>query len=196
MEKEFKWVIDPAHSEISFKAKHLMITNIKGSFKDFEANVYSTGDDFISADIDIWINPASIDTGNEERDKHLKGPDFFDVEHHKEINFTAHSYEKAETDKYKLTGDLTIKGLTKRVTFEVVFQGMMKDPWGNDKAGFTITGKINRKDWDLNWNTLLEAGGVLVGDEIQISGEVQLVRAAEVFTDVDKNDTSGEATKN
>lgn len=180
METKTKWVIDPAHSEIAFKVKHLMITNIKGVFNEFEASIYTTGDDFMTAEIDFWLNPASVDTGSADRDAHLKSADFFDVENHKEITFTANTYEKVDNDgSYELYGDLTIKGLTNRIKLDVEFGGVMKDPWGNEKAGFSINGTINRKEWGLNWNAALEAGGLLVSDEVRISCEVQLLKSNE-----------------
>lgn len=170
-----KWIIDPAHTEIGFKIKHLMISNVKGVFKTVEANIVTTGSDFMSAEIDVAIDPSSIDTGNADRDKHLKSADFFDVESHPQITFMANTYEVVDNDgSYELYGDLTIKGITKRVKLDVEFGGVMTDPWGSQKAGFTINGKVNRKDWGLNWNTALESGGFLVGDEVRISCEVQL----------------------
>jgi polyisoprenoid-binding protein YceI len=178
MEKE-KWVLDPAHSEIGFKVKHLMITNVKGSFTEFDASIYTTGDDFMSAEIDCWINAASITTGSADRDKHLVSPDFLDVENHKQITFTANTYENVDSDgSYELWGELTIKGISKKIKLDVEFGGVVKDPWGNEKAGFSINGKINRTDWGLTWNAALEAGGVLVGETINISCEVQLMRSA------------------
>jgi len=174
-----KWVIDPAHSEIAFKVKHLMITNVKGVFKEYEASIYTTGNDFMTAEIDFWMNPASVDTGDEKRDAHMKSADFFDVENFKEIRFVGNSYEKAGDDKYILWGDLTIKDITRKIKLDVEFAGTMKDPWGTEKAGFNINGKINRKDWGLNWNAALEAGGVLVSDTVNISCEIQLLKAVE-----------------
>lgn len=172
-----KWGIDPAHSEIGFKVKHLMITNVRGTFKEFDASIYTTGEDFMTSEIDFWLNPASITTGDEKRDAHLKSADFFDVENFKEINFTGDSYENVDKDgSYELYGNLTIKGIKKQIKLDVEFGGVMKDPWGNHKAAFTVNGKINRKDWGLNWNTALEAGGVLVSEDIYISCEVQLVK--------------------
>lgn len=172
-----KWVIDPSHSEIAFKVKHLMITNVKGVFKEFDASIRTTGNDFMTSEIDFFMNPASVDTGDAKRDEHLRGEDFFDVEHHKQITFIGDSYENVDSDgSYELYGNLTIKGITKKIKLDVEFGGVMKDPWGNEKAGFSINGKINRKDWGLTWNAALEAGGVLVSDEIRISCEVQLVR--------------------
>jgi polyisoprenoid-binding protein YceI len=174
-----KWGIDPSHSEVGFKIKHLMITNVSGSFDEFGASIYTTGEDFMTAEVDFWLDPASINTGDEKRDGHLKSADFFDVENHKQITFTGNTYEKVDNDgSYKLYGDLTIKGITKQVKLDVEFGGIMKDPWGNKKAGFSINGKINRKDWGLNWNAALETGGVLVSDEVRISAEIQLLKQA------------------
>jgi len=172
-----KWGIDPVHSEIGFKVKHLMITNVRGTFKEFDASIYTTGEDFMTSEIDFWLNPASITTGDEKRDAHLKSADFFDVENYKELNFTGDSYENVDKDgSYELFGNLTIKGIKKQVKLDVEFGGVMKDPWGNHKAAFTINGKINRKDWGLNWNAALESGGVLVSEDVYISCEVQLVK--------------------
>ena len=174
-----KWIIDPVHSEIDFKIRHLMITNVKGSFKEFDASIYTTGNDFLTAEVDCWINAASVDTGNEDRDTHVKSADFFDVEQFPQITFKADTYEKVDGDgSFELWGGLTIKGITKKIKLDVEFGGIMKDPWGNEKAGFTINGKINRKDFDLNWNTALETGGVLISDEVKINCEIQLKRGA------------------
>lgn len=172
-----KWVVDPTHSEISFKVKHLMITNVKGEFKEFDASVYTTGKDNMTSDIELRINPASITTGDSQRDAHLKGSDFFDVDNFNQITFSGNSFEKISDGTYILHGDLQMKGVKKPVSLDVEFGGLMKDPWGNEKAGFSVNGKINRKEWGLNWNAALETGGVLVSDEVKISGDVQLVRA-------------------
>ena len=172
-----KWGIDPAHSEIAFKVKHLMITNVKGVFTKFDASIYTTAEDFMTAEIDFWMDPGSVSTGSPDRDGHMKSADFFDVENHKQITFVANTYENVDGDgSYELWGDLTIKGITKRIKLDVEFGGVMKDPWGNHKAGFTINGKINRKDWGLNWNAALETGGVLVSEEVAISCDIQLVK--------------------
>lgn len=176
--EKVKWSIDPAHSEIAFKVKHLMITNVKGVFKEFNATIY-TGEDLVPTELEVSINAASIDTGDANRDGHLKSADFFDTEIYKQIEFKSTSYKKASgKGQYELTGDMTIRGVKKPVKLDVEFEGVMKDPWGNEKAGYTINGIINRKDWGLNWNAALEAGGVLVSDEVKISSEVQLVRQA------------------
>ncbi len=177
MEK-IKWNIDASHSEIDFSVKHLMVAKVRGHFADFDASIYTTGDDFMSAEIDFWLDPASITTGDAARDTHLKGADFFDVEKHKEIHFTANTYENVDEDgSYELYGDLTIKGIKKQIKLDVEFGGVIKDPWGNEKAIFSINGKIKRKDWGLTWNAVLEAGGVVVSEEVTINCEIQLARA-------------------
>lgn len=174
-----KWVIDPSHSEISFKIKHLMISNVKGQFKQFEASIYTTGDDFMSAEIDCWIDISSVDTNDAGRDKHLLSADFFDVENHPQISFISNTVEIVDKDgSYELWGELTIKGIAKKIKLDVEFGGIVKDPWGNEKAVFTINGKVNRKDWGLNWNTALETGGILVGETVNVSCEIQLKRSA------------------
>ena len=172
-----KWGIDPIHSEIGFKVKHLMFANVRGTFKEFDASIYTTGEDFMTAEIDFWVDPASINTGDEKRDEHLKSADFFDVENFKEINFTGNTYTEVDKDgSYELYGDLTIKGIKKQVKFDVEFGGVVKDPWGNEKAIFNVNGKINRKDWGLTWNAALETGGVLVSEDVWISCELQLAK--------------------
>lgn len=178
MTNQTKWSLDQSHSEIDFKLRHLMISNVKGSFKTFDANIYTTDKDFTTAEIDLWIDVASITTGDEKRDEHLKQADFFDVEHHKQITFTSSTIEKAGPDgNHELWGELTIRGITKNVKLQVEFGGIINDPWGNEKAGFTVSGKINRKDWELTWNAALETGGLMVGEEITISCDIQLTNA-------------------
>lgn len=177
MEKQEKsvWVLDPAHSEITFKVKHMMISNVKGNFKTFKVDV--TGDDILKSDIRVSIETATIDTGSDQRDAHLKSADFFDVENHPEMTFQSTSIEEDDDeDEFVMKGLLTIKGISKEVKLEVEFGGVNKDPWGNEKAGYSFEGKINRKDWGLNWNAALEAGGLLVSDEVKISGEIQFVK--------------------
>lgn len=173
-----KWVLDPSHSEISFKVKHLMISNVKGVFGGFNIDLSTNGDDFSTSEISLSIDPSTINTGNADRDAHLKSADFFDVENFKALTFTSEKMEKTGDDEFKLTGDLTIKGVSHKVSLDVEFGGLMTDPWGNHKVGFSLNGKINRKDWGLNWNAALEAGGVLVGEEVKISAEVQFVKQA------------------
>ena len=170
------WIIDPTHSEIAFKVKHLMISNVKGSFNEFSGQLVTDGDDFSTADISFKINPASINTGVSDRDTHLKSADFFDVENFKEITFTNEKITKIGDDQFTLAGNLVIKNVSKQVKLDVEFGGLMTDPWGNEKAGFTLSGKLNRKDFGLNWNAALEAGGVLVGDEIKLNIEIELLK--------------------
>ncbi|MDD4755289.1 MAG: YceI family protein [Prolixibacteraceae bacterium] len=169
-----KWVLDPTHSELTFKVKHLMISNVKGEFKNFTAVIEN--EDFTSGLVKASIETSSVNTNNNERDNHLKSADFFDIEKYPEMTFESTSFLKEDDDKYQLKGLLTIKGISKEVVLDVEFGGINKDPWENQKAGFSFDGKINRKDWGLNWNTTLETGGVLVGDEVKISGEVQFVK--------------------
>lgn len=170
------WAIDPTHSELLFKVKHLMITNVKGEFRSFNASLESVGTDFSKAKVSATIDADSIFTNNTDRDNHLKSADFFDMENHKELTFEGTSFTKLDEDNYQLKGNLTIKGVSKEITLDVEFGGIAKDPWGNEKAGFSLSGKINRKDWGLNWNAALEAGGVMVSDEVRINGEVQFVK--------------------
>ena len=173
-----KWGIDPAHSEIGFKAKHLMITTVTGKFEKFEATAETQGDDFSTAKINFSADIASVNTGSEQRDGHIKGADFFDAEKYPQLKFTSSRFEKVDNTNYKLHGDLTIRDVTKPVHVNVEFSGTAKDPWGNFKAGFVIDGKINRSDFGLGWNVVLEAGGLLVSEEIKIHCEVQFAKQA------------------
>lgn len=173
-----KWVLDPTHSEILFKVKHLMITNVKGEFRKITGEVISNGTDFSQASVNIGIDVSSIFTNDEGRDGHLKSADFFDAEKYKDITFAGTSFKKLDDENFQLKGNLSIKGISKEVTLDVEFGGINKDPWGNEKAGFSVSGKINRKDWDLNWNAALETGGVLVSEEVKINAEVQFVKQA------------------
>jgi len=180
MSNKTKWMIDPIHSEIAFKVRHLMITFVKGEFKEYGASIYTTGNDFLTSEVDFWVNAASVDTGAADRDTHVRSADFLDVENHPQINFSGNTYEKVDDDgSYEMYGDLTIKGITKRIKLDVEFGGVMKDPWGNEKAGFTVNGKIHRGEWDLNWNAPLDSGGVLVGDDVHITCEIQLLKSSE-----------------
>jgi polyisoprenoid-binding protein YceI len=171
-----KWSIDSAHSEIGFKVKHLMISNIRGMFKKFDASIYTTDKDFKTAEIDLWIDVSSISTGDEKRDEHLKSADFFDIQNHKQITFTSSTIEKPDADgNHELWGELTMIGVTKNVKLNAQFGGILKDPWGNEKVGFTVTGKINRSEWGLSWNTAIETGGFMVSDEVAILCEIELI---------------------
>jgi polyisoprenoid-binding protein YceI len=157
-----------------FKVKHLMITNVKGEFKSFTAHI--DHDDFTKSKVSVNIDATSIFTNNTDRDNHLKSADFFDVEQFPVLTFESSSMKKLSDDEFKLTGVLTVKGVSKEITLDVEFGGTNKDPWGNEKAGFSFEAKINRKDWGLNWNAALETGGVLVSDEVKLVGEVQFVK--------------------
>ena len=170
------WVIDPTHSEVHFKIKHLMITNVTGSFNIFQASVQTEEEDFMKAIISFNADVNSISTGNEQRDGHLKSPDFFDTEKFPALTFKATKAENIDNDgSYDLYGDLTIKDVTKNIKLAVEFGGVVKDPYGNTKAGFTINGKINRKDFGLTWSAVTEAGGVVVSDEVRLVAEIQLI---------------------
>lgn len=171
------WNLDPSHSEVTFKVKHMMITNVSGSFTDFNVTASSDGDDFSKANVNFSAKAASVNTGSAQRDGHLQSADFFDAEKYPEITFKSTSVEK-DGDDYKLQGDLTIKDVTKNITLNAEHGGIGKDPYGNIKAGFTVTGKINRKDFGLTWNAALETGGVMVSEEVKINCEIQLVKGA------------------
>lgn len=176
--QETKWVIDPTHSKVSFKVKHLMISNVLGSFREFEGTAVTEGDDFSTAQISFSLNASSIDTEVADRDAHLKSADFFDAENFPKLTFSGNGLKDLGDDLFELTGDLTIKNVTKPVTLQAEFGGVMTDPWGNVKAGFSVSGKINRKDFGLNWNAALEAGGVLVGEEVKLSADIELAKVA------------------
>jgi polyisoprenoid-binding protein YceI len=171
-----KWTLDPTHSELVFKVKHLMITNVKGEFRKFSAEI--DGDDFTKSPISVTIDAASIFTNEDQRDGHLKSADFFDVENYPTLTFKSTSLKQVDDDDYALKGILTIRDVSKEIELDVEFGGVNKDPWGNEKAGFSIKGKINRKDFGLNWNAALETGGVLVSEEVKITAEVQFVKRA------------------
>ncbi|MFL5753618.1 MAG: YceI family protein [Bacteroidia bacterium] len=174
-----KWAIDPAHSEIGFKIKHLMISNVNGSFKKYSGTVETEQeDDFKNASIQFEADVNSIDTANEQRDGHLRTGDFFESEKYPKLKFTSSKTEPVGDGKYYVHGDMTIKDVTKPITFEAEFSGIAKDPYGQTKAGFEIRGKINRKDFGLTWNAPLETGGMLLSDEVKIHGEVQLIKQA------------------
>ncbi len=178
MSQKTKWAIDPTHTEIGFKVKHMMFTNVSGKITKYDATVETDGDQFTTDNIDFKADIDSITTGNADRDAHLLSPDFFDAAQFPALEFKASSFTKKDESDYELTGDLSLHGVTKTVKLPVEFGGLMKDPWGNLKAGFTIETKINRKDWGLTWNAALDAGGVLVSDEVRIIADIQLVKQA------------------
>jgi polyisoprenoid-binding protein YceI len=168
------WQLDPTHSELGFKVKHLMITNIKGEFRNFSAEI--DGEDFSKAAISATIDTSSIFTNEDNRDAHLKNADFFDVDNHKEMTFKGSSLTKIDDENFELTGMLSIKGISKEIKLGVEYGGTSKDPWGNEKMGFSINGKINRSDYGLNFNAALETGGFLLGEEVKISADLQFVK--------------------
>lgn len=172
------WQIDPTHSHVEFAVKHLMIATVKGRFADVQGSVVANDDDPTDAKIDVTIAAASIDTRQEQRDTHLRSADFLDVERFPTITFKSKRIEAQKGDEFRVVGDLTIRGTTREVTLDAEHTGRARDPWGNDRAAFTATTKVNRKEFGLTWNQALEAGGVLVGDDLRITIDVELVKQA------------------
>lgn len=173
-----KWAIDPTHSEITFKVKHLMITTVTGYFRKFDLEVETETDDFNTAKkIEFSADINSIDTGNEQRDAHLKSADFFNSEEEAQILFSGKNY-KVDGDEGELSGDLTIRGITKPITLKIEYGGTVVDPYGQTKAGFTVNGKLSRKEFGLIWNAVTETGSMVVSDDVKLSGEIQLVKQA------------------
>ena len=174
--KKNKWVSDPHHSEIYFKVKHLMISTVTGYFKNFTVELFTEDDDFTKAgDINFTAEVNSIDTKNSDRDKHLKSADFFDSAKYAHIKFVG-TNNFVTKDQGKLTGDLTIKTVTKPITVTVEFGGMATDSYGQTKAGFTVEGKLSRKEFGVTWDAVTEAGHVVVSDEVKFFAELQLVK--------------------
>lgn len=172
------WVLDPSHSLVEFSVKHMMIANVKGRFSKFEGSVTGDLPDLTTAEIAVTVDAASIDTRDEQRDGHLRSGDFFDVEKFPTLSFRSTRIERVSGDDYKITGDLTIRDVTKEVTLDATFEGTGKDPWGNERAGFSAETKVNRKDFGLVWNVALETGGILVGEQVKISVQAQAVKQA------------------
>ena len=171
-----KWLVDPAHSEVQFKVKHLMITTVTGHFSKYNLEVITDGDDFTTASSIVFTADAdSISTSNEQRDTHLKSADFFAADQHAQLKFTGKKYHKSGSS-YKLEGDLTIRDVTKPITLDVEFGGIVTDPWGQTKAGFTVEGKIKRKDFKLEWDAVTEAGQIVVSNDVRIICEIQLIK--------------------
>lgn len=171
-----KWIIDAAHSEVGFKARHLVVTTVSGKFTKFEGTVIADKEDFSDAKISFTADVNSINTGNEQRDGHLKSPDFFDAASHAQITFTSTGIKKKSDSDYIVKGDLTIRGITKPVELEVDFGGIHRSPFNTTVAGFEITGKINRQDFGLKWNAVTEAGGLVVSDNIKLEVNAELVK--------------------
>ena len=174
---KIKWVVDPTHSEVTFKIKHMMISTVTGQFKKFEGSAETEEEDFTTATASFTVDVDSISTGNEQRDVDLKSPDFFDVAKFPQIKFVATKSEKVDSEgNYKVHGLLTIRDVTKVITLDTEFGGIIKDPWGNTRAGFTITGKINRKDFGLKWHVVTETGGIVLSDEVRIHVGLEFIK--------------------
>lgn len=171
-----KWAVDTTHTEVHFKIKHLVISTVTGSFKKFSGTANFGDENFSNPSIHFSIDPSSIDTNQSQRDGHLVSPDFFDVAQYPEIVFESTGMNKVKGDHYKLLGNLTMKGVTKAVELDAEYGGSAKDGYGNTKMGFEVTGTIHRKDFGLNWNMALEAGGLTLGEDVKLIANVQLVK--------------------
>jgi len=173
-----KWSIDPAHSEVQFKVKHLVISSVTGSFKSFGGSVTTDGEDFETAKIDFYIDVQSIDTNQAQRDEHLRSGDFFEASAHPQIKFESTSLKKFSGATYKLSGNLTMHGITQTVELNVEYGGSGKDGYGNVKHGFEVTGVIHRKEYGMTYNSVMEAGGLTLGEDIKLIANIQVVKAA------------------
>lgn len=173
-----KWALDTTHSELHFKVRHLMVSNVSGHFKKFDATVETQGEDISTAKVHFTADIDSISTNNEQRDAHLKTGDFFDAEHHPQMTFESSRMEKINDEQYRMHGSLTMRGVSKDVVLNVEFGGIAQDPWGNTRSGFGITGKINRKDFGVSFGMVSETGNVLLGDDVSISANVEFVKEA------------------
>ena len=169
------WKLDPSHTLVEFSAKHLMITTVKGRFTDVEGFIHADDKDIKNSSVEATLKAATIDTRTEQRDNHLRSADFLEVEKYPEIKFRSTRIEGSKQE-FKLTGDLTIRGVTRPITLDVTFEGQTKDPWGGERIGFSASGKIDRRDFGLTWNVMLEAGGLTVGNDIKINIEVEAVK--------------------
>jgi polyisoprenoid-binding protein YceI len=175
-----KWEIDSSHSGIHFSVRHMVVAKVRGQFARWSGSVLAEDGDLARAKAEVIIDASSIETGVADRDKHLKSPDFFDVARFPEMTFMSKRVEKQTDEALRVTGDLMIRGVTREVVLDVEYAGRTKDPWGNERAGFTATTTIDRKDFGLTWNQVLEAGGVMVGDRITIEIEVEAVKQTAV----------------
>lgn len=174
--KRTKWTVDPLHSELGFKIKHLMITNVSGNFQNFTVTAETDGEDFSTARISLTAEMASINTNNEQRDTHLRTADFFETDKFPQLSFHSTKLEKVDDETLRLTGDLTLKGITKPVTLNVEYSGATNDPWGGRRVGFIVSGKISRSAFGVTFNAVLETGGVALGDEVKLQAEIQMVK--------------------
>jgi len=173
-----KWAVDTAHSNVNFAIRHMMVTNVKGAFHEFSAEIDADPTDLTTAEIDFTIQLASIETRNADRDAHLKTADFFDVENYPNLTFKSNKIVKTGDGEYNVTGDVTLHGVTRSETFKTTFEGSGKDPWGNEKVGFTVEGALKRSDYGLTYNAALETGGVLIADQVKISVDIQAAKQA------------------
>lgn len=174
--QQTKWAIDPMHSEVEFKVRHLVISTVTGRFQQFDAEVIANEDDFTDVQVTFTADAKSITTNNDQRDTHLRSDDFFNTDKYPKITFKSTEFKKVGDDQYKLIGDLTIRDVTKTVELDVEHGGIATDPYGNTKAGFEVTGTISRKEFGLRWNDITEAGSAVVGDKVKIVASVQFVR--------------------
>lgn len=172
------WKFDKAHSKIGFTVSHMVITDVDGKFNEYEGSVVTTGEDFEGAQVNFNIQTNSINTDNEERDNHLRSDDFFAADEYPQISFIGKSMTKVGDNKYKLVGDLTILGTTKEITLDVTHNGTVVDPWGNTKAGFKLTGALDRFEYGLKWNNAIETGGLVVGKTVYLNIDIQLMKEA------------------
>ncbi len=175
------WTIDSSHSQVNFSARHMGIMTVRGHFNDIQATIDFNQDDFTASSVEASINAGSLVTNDAKRDEHLRSADFLDVEKYPTITFKSTKIERAEHDRYRMTGDLTIHGVTRPVTLDVVYSGQIKDPWGNARAGFSAETTIRRSDWGISFNAVLETGGLVVSDEVKIALDVEAVKPAEVL---------------
>jgi polyisoprenoid-binding protein YceI len=173
-----KWILDPTHSEVEFKVRHMMISTVTGKFTQFSAELQTEDEDFMTAKVSFAIDVTSITTGNEQRDGHLQTSDFFESGKYPQIKFTPTKYENVDNDgSYEVYGDLTIRDVTKQVKLDAEFGGVIKDPWGNTRAGITISGKINRKEYGLQFHAVTETGSLVVSDEVRIHVALEFIKA-------------------
>ena len=174
-----KYTLDPAHSRIGFVARHAMVTKVRGSFNEVDGSGFFDADDPTNSHVELTIKAHSIDTRNADRDAHLRGNDFFDMDNHPEIRFVSTSVERVDDTGFRVTGDLTIKGVTKPVTVDLEFTGAAVDPFNNQRIGIEGSTTVNRKDWGVSWNAALEAGGVLVSEKVTLEFEISAIKAAD-----------------
>jgi len=172
------WNIDPSHSAIAFSVRHMVVSKTRGRFTKWNGQLRFDADNPSASSVEVTIDPASLDTADAQRDAHLRSPDFFDVEKYPSASFRSKKVEVAAEDRYRVTGDLTVHGVTKPVVLDVTYEGSGKDPWGGERAGFLATTSIDRKDFGLEWNKALETGGLLVGEKVELTLEIEAVKQA------------------